>query len=104
MKRKIKKYKNSDWLFITPKPKIRIMKLTTSYFYHPKRRIVVTLPMESHFYILIGRKGKDSANKIYTNKSGFVTPFTYVRKLPMQSYQSTDVVQQIKLKLLGGME
>jgi len=80
MKRKIKKYKNSDWLFITPKNKIRIMKLTTSYFYHPKRKMVVTLPMERHFYILIGRKGKDSSDKIYRNKSGFVTPFTYVRR------------------------
>ena len=44
-------------------------------------KIVVTIPMENMFNIMIGKKGKHKADNIFKNQQGYVSPFTRVRKV-----------------------
>ena len=85
-KRKIKTYKKSDWLLITPIKKRKIphdwrQGLTTSYWYNEKSNQWLTVPMEQMFYIMIGRKGKLYSTSYFAKKSGYLSPFTRLRKL-----------------------
>ena len=80
--RRVKSYRDSDWLYITPKQTtIHIMKLSISYWYNPMTKILVTIPMENMFNIMIGKKGKHKADNIFKNQQGYVSPFTRVRKV-----------------------
>ena len=85
-KRTIKTYKNSDWLYVTPNRKTKIPHdwkrgLTTSYWYNQKTKQWLTLPMEEMFYTMIGKKGKLYSESFFANKSGYISPFTKLKKL-----------------------
>ena len=70
-KRKIRSFKNSDWLMITPQHiKLHIMKLTTSYWYNPKNKITIRIPLEDTWHVMICKKGyKESDELMMTKKS-----------------------------------
>jgi len=69
LKRKIRSFKNSDWLMVTPKHiKLHIMKITTSYWYNPKNKITIRIPLEDTWHVMIGRKGYKEADKLMMTK------------------------------------
>tara|TARA_Y100000114_G_C11687070_1_gene291610 strand:+ start:530 stop:793 length:264 start_codon:yes stop_codon:yes gene_type:complete len=68
-KRKIKSFKNSDWLYVTPQHvKLHIMKITTSYWYNPKNKITIRMPLEETHKIMIGKKGYKAADELLTTE------------------------------------
>ena len=64
-KRKIRSFKNSDWLMVTPQHvKLHIMRITTSYWYNPKNKITIRIPLEETHHIMIGKHGYKAADEL----------------------------------------
>tara|TARA_R100001443_G_scaffold33680_1_gene47539 strand:- start:330 stop:584 length:255 start_codon:yes stop_codon:yes gene_type:complete len=84
MNRQIEKYSKSDWLKVTlGKSNINYgIMFCNHYWYNPVHRIVLTIPMEEMFYLMIGKRGHKASNKFAENCLN-VEPngFTRIRRI-----------------------
>jgi hypothetical protein len=81
-KRKIRSFKNSDWLMVTPQHiKLRIMRITTSYWYNPKNKITIRIPLEETHQIMIGKKGYKAADELLMTEESRNGPHSLMQPL-----------------------
>ena len=82
--REIKEYKNTDWIKVSPSFKLPI-NFCNHYWYNTVHKIMLAIPMEDMFQIMIGQKGYAVSDKFAVDiLNGKIqrgdNPFTIIKK------------------------